>query len=137
MCGLKSMNRNLLRFLLVAAFGGAFGFSFAIGTAAGISLDAGWWGTLTAAGRLGAVEGSTDAYVAGWARGYTDGAAAKRTHAVPTFSHTFGYYVSAVTDFYETHDRVRQVTIGPIMGCLADKPTTSCNTLAREATTGE
>jgi hypothetical protein len=47
----------------------------------------------------------------------------------PTFSRTFGFYESAITDFYETHPTAN-ASIGWIMGCLAGHAQMSCDQLA-------
>lgn len=117
--------------LVVLAFGAG------VASAKSIALDASWWGTITAEERLGAVEGSTDAYAAGWDRGFNEGSAGGKRSREPRFSHTFGYYLSAISDFYDMHERARKVGIGPIMGCLADSPLVSCSELAGEITSGE
>ena len=47
----------------------------------------------------------------------------------PTFSRTFGFYESAVSDFYETHPTAN-TSVGWVMGCLTDHPAMSCDKIA-------
>ena len=42
--------------------------------------------------------------------------------AEPQFSHTFGFYEEAVTDFYATHPSRSEMNVGSVLACLADDP---------------
>jgi hypothetical protein len=50
---------------------------------------------------------------------------------LPTFSHTFGFYVSAVDDFYNIHPTAIQAPVEAVIGCLQDKPYISCDEVAQ------
>ena len=98
-----------------------------------------WWSNLDHSNQVLAVEAEIDAYIAGW----TDGlirfervlgvgySRAQRHRYFPTFSHTFGFYASAVSDFYALHPKAHNADVGDIIGCLADNPIDPCSELAR------
>jgi hypothetical protein len=98
--------------------------------AAGITLDATWWNGLSDGEQGAAVAAALDAFRSGlietW--GYTL-ASGHVTNSDPTgvfrlmrasFTHTFGYYQSAITDFYVTNPHSK-ATIGDLIPCLDDK----------------
>lgn len=108
--------------------------------------DFNWWAGLTRGEQLVAIETAVDAYPAGWADGATSAEiflgsrayrGAQRHRDYPKFSHTFGFYASAVSDFYALHPSAHKASVGDIIGCLADNPSTSCNDLAKFLTTHE
>jgi hypothetical protein len=111
-----------------------------------LDQEASWWNSLSAGEKLVAVAAGLDAYEAGYDGGQMDAviSAPPKTGLSkvvldglralhPTFSHTFGFYSSAITDFYVTHPTAAKVTVGAIIGCLADKPNVSCDSLAKYA----
>jgi hypothetical protein len=53
--------------------------------------------------------------------------------SLPVFSHTFGFYISAIDDFYTVHSEAARVDAAEVVGCLADKPIYSCSELAQHS----
>jgi hypothetical protein len=104
-----------------------------------VTFDSTWWNGLSQTEQLDAVQ----AAIAGISEGFVIGMlrAQQASHNAPpesafgkyypAFSHTFGYYQSAVTDFYITRPEASRADIGSIMQCLSDKPFFSCSEVAK------
>lgn len=100
-----------------------------------VTFDGNWWNSLDLDGQLSAVQrtmaGIQEGFFVGMMR-VPGPTMATYTKYAPVFSHTFGYYQSAVTDFYVTHPEAMKADIGAVMDCLGDKPLFSCATLAKK-----
>jgi hypothetical protein len=105
-----------------------------------VTFDGAWWNDASHDEQLYAIQGAMDAYEDGFSDGviragslFDKSAAAMRMLSSdgPTFSRTFGYYVSGVTNFYSDHPSASRATIGLVVSCLADKPFYSCDQVAK------
>lgn len=52
-----------------------------------------------------------------------NGGPASWEYKKPTFSHTYGFYEAAITDYYLTHPDRLDDELGGVVSCLADDPT--------------
>lgn len=122
-----------------------------------VTQDSSWWrGSVPADAKVWVVEGMLTAYEAGWVAGATlegqrfedeaaayspafqqtvhdisfrklpDGDYATYEHKA-TFAHTFGYYESAIQDFYTTHPQSNDLEVGYVLSCLQDVPLAVCS----------
>ena len=94
-----------------------------------VTLDATWWSGLSDGEQGAAVAASLDAFRSGLMQMWSY--VLESRHVVkddPTgvfrlmrasFTHTFGYYQSAITDFYVTNPHTN-ATIGDLIPCLDD-----------------
>jgi hypothetical protein len=99
--------------------------------------DGYWWTTLTNAQQLYVVMGAIDAYHNGIVNGSYSTAqllgrnsAPESVRARSLFTHTLGFYVAAITDFYDVHPNAKAATIGEVLSCLADRPDMPCAKVA-------
>jgi hypothetical protein len=102
------------------------------------SPDSAWWAELDGLTRAYVVESAIDSYEIGVVDGVWNAAPgndasiealSKRLH--PHYSHTFGYYSAAISDFYNVHPSASAGTIGEIMSCLSDAPLYTCASVAK------
>lgn len=114
-----------------------------------VTEDGGWWQSLTDDQQYVAVESAIGATERGFFDGIVETALIahadsvsevvalikKADHKSPIFSHTFSFYVSAITDFYVMHSGAKKVTVADVLSCLADNPIRSCATVAAMAQT--
>lgn len=122
-----------------------------------INVDRDWWdNTVPTDSKVFVIQGMLSAYQAGWESGVTaegsrferesraysqafqsavraisyrklpNGDFAAYQHPA-SFSHTFGYYQSAVDDFYSVHTSESKLFIGNVLACLADTPEPVCS----------
>jgi hypothetical protein len=114
-----------------------------------IAADGAWWSGLDESGQLAAVGAGLNAYMEGFHDGAIYGALARardlgkndaqsNTRAVELaraqsirYSHTYGFYRAAVTDFYTTNPGASAARVGEVLGCLADNPILPCDELAK------
>ena len=99
-----------------------------------------WWSNLDHNDQVIAIEAGIDAYIAGWVDGARSTKASARRESLLSgreapllseVSHTFGFYASAVSDFYALHPKAHNADVGDILGCLADNPVDPCSELAK------
>jgi hypothetical protein len=123
------------------------------------TMDAAWWNALDEGNQITAVQAANEAYM----KGYVDGAGAgslalldyafkhlkgsqqslvtslstypfkAALAAEPYFPSTFGTYVHGISDFYANHPEALRATVGDIVSCLATRPHTDCDTIAKYA----
>jgi cystathionine beta-lyase/cystathionine gamma-synthase len=112
-----------------------------------VTEDGGWWESLSQDEQFVAVESGISAIQTAYVSGIDATAlivhpgsyqnylnlATQADHTRPQFSHTFGYYISAVTDFYVVHANARKALVAAVLDCLADNPVLSCANVARDA----
>lgn len=118
-----------------------------------ITPDGSWWASLAGREQRIAVEAGISSYESGFGAGISAAMATMRdtgrlskfdwgtfgTSAVQTaykkgrirYSHTYDFYVSAVTDFYSLHTNRLDVRFGDVITCLADSPYYTCDSLAK------
>lgn len=113
-------------------------------TSGTVRLNASWWSTLPEEMQVGVIEGAMSGIETGYQRGlakvWRDSHGAVPLVSLeysPSFSHTFGFYRSAITDFYVTHPKAGKAEIGAVMECLSDKPLFTCDQVAKRAAGGE
>jgi hypothetical protein len=107
-----------------------------------VRFDAAWWNGLDRADQLVAVQGSMTSYQAGYRDGMTFGLGEGRigyaqtdklvAKFYPMFSHTIGFYASAISDFYARNPKSSSAEIGGVMGCLTDRNLESCEAVAKQ-----
>ena len=82
-------------------------------------------------------QSAAEAYRSGFLQGIGAvakfGSQAAATKAFPKFSHTVGYYIASITDFYVTHPEASAASIGDVMSCLADNAMFSCSFVAKHS----
>jgi hypothetical protein len=94
--------------------------------------DGPWWSQLSLSQKRTAVLAAQVAYTEGYVDGYSlvavPGSAAWKfaVRHSPSFSHSIGYYIAAITDFYDKYPQGARVDIGAVMTCLSDNPIMSC-----------
>jgi hypothetical protein len=103
--------------------------------------DYSFWQSLSTNDQAVAVRSAIDAYTAGMTFGAAEFAVSAGESAsaaqgislklIPKFSHTIGYYIASISDFYETHPNAQHVTIGAFMACLQDSPRVTCDEVAK------
>ena len=108
------------------------------------ATDADFWKALTPGQQSAAVMAAINAYQVGIADGirYSGESFSQRDVGVEKvvvrghvrFTHTFGYYIAAITDFYDTHPNGRNASIGWVLSCLGDNAYHSCNSIAEAVT---
>ena len=108
-----------------------------------------WWGSLQHTEKLHVVEGMLDAFDEGYRFGSSEALiwvsqyehrnktwAANSIHLVRylRFSKSTEMYVSEINNFYSKYpDDASNVSVGQILGCLADSPILSCAEVAAAA----
>lgn len=147
----SSMNGRLYRFALLCA--AVLIAPIPSNSAVPITTDALWWANLPAQEQRVAVEAAISSYESGFGAGISAAMvtlhdagrlsnsdwSAFATSAVQTaykkgrirYSHTYDFYVSAVTDFYSLHTDRPDIRLGDVVACLADSPYYTCNSLAK------
>jgi hypothetical protein len=98
-----------------------------------LSPDGPWWNNLSESERLAAVQGTMDGYQSA----YLENGSSHPLSGHAMFSHTYGFYIAAITDFYVNRPSGSRATIGLVLACLADKPVVSCKETARRAAQSE
>ena len=116
-----------------------------------VAQDGGWWKSLTYSQQLVVVESTMSAFQTAYVDGIDATALLVRSdsfhdymaltsradHGIPQFSHTLGYYISAVTDFYTIHPEATKASVALVISCLADNPIRSCVNVARESSASQ
>jgi hypothetical protein len=96
--------------------------------------DSVWWSAITDEEQTYATIGAQSGYGDGYIMALNDTNNYKGDLHHRNFAHhTVGFYKAAITDFYQTHPRAKNQTIGAILSCLADKPSRTCDEVAAEA----
>jgi hypothetical protein len=116
--------------------------SRALGSPPELGLDGSWWSGLSQDQRTIAVAAEISAFAAGAATTEMEQAAGAGKQPseselpkygykeLARFTHTIGYYRSAIDNFYATHDTPR-TPVSLVLSCLQDKALFSCDQVAR------
>ena len=106
-----------------------------------LRVDGTWWAQLDRGDKLAAVILATEAFEDGYGDGYLRSAvryaspsnAAKPIETLaadgPYFPHTYGFYVSAIDDYYALHNKPK-TPVAAVLSCLQIKPQVSCDKVA-------